>query len=202
MNDDLSIPMTAGILAGGKSSRMGTCKSLLKWQDSTLLEHTAALFSNFSQCLVSVDQKKKFEHVRPAGNILMVEDVKKEYGPMEGIYRLLLAAEEEKVFVVATDMPLLNKEFIHAFANADMGQANVMIAAANEKYHPLCGIYKKTCIPVIERMFEQEKHSIKALLEESGSILLHVEEMGFSSDILSNVNTEQEYQNIKKKWSE
>lgn len=198
MKDRSSISITAGILAGGKSSRMGTCKSLLNWHGSTFLAHTVALFSDFSQCLVSVDQKEKFKDVKLPDNPILVEDEKKEYGPLEGIYRLLLAAEEEKVFVVATDMPMLTKDFIHAFVNADMGQADVVIAVANEKYHPLCGIYKKSCIPVIEQMFEKEKHSIRALLEETRSILLNVEELGFTANIVSNVNTEQEYKNIKR----
>lgn len=192
-----TIPMAAGILAGGKSTRMGASKSFLRWQSTTFLEHILSLFADFSQCMVSVDRIEKFEAaVSPA--VTLVEDVRKDYGPLEGLYRLLGASGEDKVFVAATDMPLLNREFILAFAAADMGAADIMIASGSEKYHPLCGIYKKSCLPLLEELFRQKRHSVKSLLDAAECKKLAVKDLGFSEKLLSNVNTKQEYEELKR----
>ena len=76
----------AGILAGGRSSRLGQDKAFLQWDGQSLLERTIQACRGFEQVLVSVDRKERFAHLAEQ----MVEDELQNFGPVEGIYQLCL----------------------------------------------------------------------------------------------------------------
>lgn len=106
-----------GILAGGKSTRMGKNKALIKYNEKTFLEAAVEQGLNFDEVIVSVDKIDKYkdalEKYVENNGILIVEDKAKEYGPLEGIKNILEAAKCEYVFVRAVDMPLMKKEFVN-----------------------------------------------------------------------------------------
>lgn len=181
--------ITAGILAGGKSSRMGENKVLLPWEGSTFLLHLCSQFEGFGEILVSVEQTDFYKGIP----YKLIEDVKKGYGPLEGLYQIFSAAQKEYIFVAAVDMPFLNQEFITAFIKMIPFSGDCIITCDDERWHPLCGIYKRQILPVIERMQQEEKHSMQQLLKNVNVEKVHMKELGFSEKVLSNINTKEEY---------
>ncbi len=191
MNEKIAI--TAGILTGGRSIRMGQNKACMKWKGQTFLERSALLFKTFDEVLVSVDD---IELYKDQGYVL-VEDVRKGYGPLEGLYRLLSAASHSWVFLVAVDMPLLPRELILRMAEAAKDGAKAVILEGNKRIQPLCGMYHKAAIPVLEQMFQEEMHSMSELLKRMNVKIMQIEQLGFSSDVLSNINTPKDYEALK-----
>ncbi len=201
------IKITAGILAGGKSSRMGENKAFLPWKGSTFLEKIIALFDGFEEVLVSVAEKNGFQeefisiaettcYEKMAASL--VEDVRKDYGPLEGVYRLLLSASCPWIFLTATDMPLLNRDLIIKIAAIPRENCLAVVLRENGRMHPMCGLYHKEIIPVLEKLFADERHSMQALLERIPVKIIDLEELGLEASILTNVNTPEEYDKIRK----
>ena len=74
------ISMTAILLAGGKSSRMGKDKALLSFGGQTVLEHLAKLFDSiFQQTLIVVNDKAKYRGLKIPKHFLNVTIISKSF---------------------------------------------------------------------------------------------------------------------------
>jgi len=101
----------AVLLAGGRSSRMGTDKALLPWGDGTLLTHMRAMLltAGASEVIVSGD--------RP--DIDGVPDATPDTGPMGALAQLAPRLHDGAWIVVPVDMPLLSAELLRALLAVD-----------------------------------------------------------------------------------
>ena len=79
----MSIRLGAAILAGGRSSRMGMDKALIKYRDRTLLDRLLEEFSAFPELIVSFGEKRP-QVVLPEG-VKEVRDRQCGIGPIEGL---------------------------------------------------------------------------------------------------------------------
>ncbi|HXP18075.1 MAG TPA: molybdenum cofactor guanylyltransferase [Streptosporangiaceae bacterium] len=115
------MPHSAGIvLAGGRSSRMGTPKAALEWHGSTLLRRTTGILSRSTDGPVIV--------VRAAGQDLpalppgveVVDDPHEGLGPLQGIAAGLAAVGGRApiAFVCSTDLPFLHPAFVRRMLRA------------------------------------------------------------------------------------
>ncbi|MCH1983652.1 molybdenum cofactor guanylyltransferase [Ruminococcus sp. OA3] len=191
----MQIPVSAGILAGGKSTRMGENKAYLEIKDESFLYHTIRICSCCDDIWISVDDPAKY----PALPYPMATDEIQGYGPVEGIYQLLGHVKHPYCLILATDMPLLAGELLEALVNRLTGDEECLILRADGRLHPLCGIYRKTVLPVLEQMREQKVHKIRSLFDRVKTTYIDLEEMGFSVDMVENVNTQQEYETLKER---
>src|SRR4029079_9304238 len=108
------IDAAAVVLAGGRSSRMGTSKAALEWHGSTLLHRAAALASrSVDGPVVVVAAPGQPLPALPAG-VQVVEDPVEGLGPMAGIATGLAAIDAEAPvrFAASTDMQFLHPAFI------------------------------------------------------------------------------------------
>lgn len=101
----------AVLLAGGRSSRMGTDKALLPWDAGTLLTHMHALLqaAGAREVVVSGD--------RPA--LHGVPDVHADTGPMGALAQLAPRLCDGAWIVAPVDMPLLTADLLHALRPGD-----------------------------------------------------------------------------------
>lgn len=186
---DTTTEISAGILSGGKSSRMGTNKAYLSVGSETFLKHTIRILNFCPDIQVSVDDANKYPDIP----LPLVEDEKPEYGPVEGIYQLLRHVYNPACFILAADMPLMDTSLLLAMKAALGKNDDCLIVCDKEHLHPLCGIYKKTILPVLYDMRREEIHKIRPLFSRVKTRYADVRDLGFSSRLLTNVNTMQEY---------
>src|SRR3954454_19953664 len=115
------MPTAAGIvLAGGRSTRMGTPKAALEWHGSTLLRHVVGLVARGVEGPVVV--------VRAAGQALPslpagvegAQGAREGRGPLQGLAAGLAAVSgrAEVAYASSTDAPLLHPEFVRRVLRA------------------------------------------------------------------------------------
>ena len=90
--------ISAGILAGGKSKRMGEDKARLWHGGETFLAHLLRELREFDEVLLSVEDRRAWADAP----CRVVEDQLPDFGPVEGIYQLLRAARNPYVLVNAS----------------------------------------------------------------------------------------------------
>ena len=107
----------AVLLAGGRSSRMGSDKALLPWGEGTLLAHMHARLveAGAAQVVVSGD--------RP--DLGGVPDAQPDTGPMGALAQLAPQLHDGVWLVAPVDMPLLPVALVHALLSVDAACACV-----------------------------------------------------------------------------
>ena len=181
--------ITVGILAGGKSSRMGCDKAKMLYHGQTFLDHLAQEASAFDELIVSVGNSEK----RDGLPYTMVQDELAGFGPVEGIYQILRKARNPYALIIATDMQNLNAAFLEAFARQLQPGDRCMVACVGDLLEPLCSIYHKDALAVLEKMRENGIRKPRALFSKLPTHYVDLEELGFDLHVMDNINTKSDY---------
>ena len=130
--------MSAIILAGGKSERMGQDKALMPYLGRTLIEHVLnAVNKIVADVVIVADISDKFG-LSPS--VRVIGDLYPDKGPLGGLITGLRFAGEGSHFVVACDMPFIQPELI-SYLLSRIGDHDAVIPKSNERLQPLCAVY-------------------------------------------------------------
>ena len=183
--------VTAFVLAGGKSSRMGSDKAFLRLGDETLLSLALKAASAVTGDVRIVGDGQKF-----AAFGRVVEDVYRGQGPLGGIHAALSSSETELNLVLAVDLPFLEQEFLeYLLSRARESGAVVTVPRAGGGLHPLCAAYRRGFAEVAEQSLRGGKNKIDSLFSTVGTRVIEEEELvraGFSAEMFRNLNTPEE----------
>ena len=182
-------PFAVGILAGGKSTRMGQNKALMEFQNETMIGRISREFSGLGEVLVSASSRGIYE----VEGLRVVYDVEKEIGPIEGIRQLVKASSEEYIFICAADMPFVNTDIANYLAEFISSDHDCYVVVDEDHVHPLCAIYSKKILPVIEELIREGKYRLMELLNRVRTKYISLEHTDFDRRVLRNVNTKDEF---------
>ncbi|MGL6217438.1 MAG: molybdenum cofactor guanylyltransferase [Lacrimispora sphenoides] len=191
--------VTAAILCGGKSRRMGFDKAFLMEDEHYLLLQTAGrLQSLFEQVVLVSNTKAKFVGRTDFTEFRILEDHYMEKGPMGGISTVLEQAQTEYVFIMACDMPLPDIGLIGRMYRK-LEEEQVLVCSHQGKLEPLLAFYHKSCLPVFKKQME-----IGELKPRSAFTALNVGLYCLSDteiNAIVNLNTPEDVQNWNQKTS-
>ncbi len=182
------VPVSVGILAGGKSRRMGSDKALIELNNETMLARLIRELSGCGEVFVSASEKGAYESF----GARVVYDENRDIGPIEGIRRLVSEAESEYVFICATDMPFINAgivDYIREFISSDY---DCFVITDDEHIHPLCAIYSKRILGAVEEAIQEGKYRLREILDRVRCKYISIAPTKFDKKILKNVNTKEE----------
>jgi molybdopterin-guanine dinucleotide biosynthesis protein A len=187
--------VSAFILAGGRSSRMGSDKAMLRFDDQTLLQHTLrmAVDALGNACIVgSRDTYAQF------GNV--IEDIYPGCGPLGGIHAALSASNTDLNLMLSVDMPLMTPQFLKWLAGqAGAAPEMIIVPDAAGGPQPLCAIYRRGVLAAVEQALKNGDYKIGRLFSQAPTRVVKESELvaaGFSAIIFQNVNTPEEYDRL------
>ena len=160
---------SAGIvLAGGRSSRMGTPKAALEWHGSTLLRRTAAILARVTDGPVVVVRAPGQDLPALPPGTEVVDDPREGLGPVQGLAAGLaaVAGQAEIAFVSSTDMPFLHPAFVRRVLRAAQEGADVALPVARGYPQPLAAAYRTALAPVAERLVAEQRLRPAFLFEQ------------------------------------
>jgi molybdenum cofactor guanylyltransferase len=147
------------VLAGGRSSRMGTPKAALEWHGSTLLRRVVGVVGRSIDGPVVV--------VRASGQTLpwlpdaieVVEDAREGRGPLQGLAAGLAAVRDRAyaAYVSSTDVPLLHPRFVRRVLAALDDDVDVVLPEVGGFRHPLAAVYRTELVDVVERLIAEDR---------------------------------------------
>ena len=184
----MEIEVTGVLLAGGKSRRMGEDKRYLVVGEETLLERgLGVLRSVFQEVLVVIAQDSP-----PVGvDARVVRDLVPECGSLGGLYTGLMRATTSSIFVVACDMPFLDRTVIAQFTSR-RATADIVMAKLAAQLHPMHALYGKRCLPVLEQMIQARQLKIQELVSHASLRVQYVTE----ADLLAIDPSGRSFQNV------
>lgn len=177
----------AVILAGGKSSRMGTDKSSLPLYNTTMLEHLISIYEPFFEVFVSG---------HPCNGIKCLYDEYSSAGPLAGLSSAFTSTDADNVFITATDMPGGSGKLATLLADMIDGYDACVIKRVSGDVEPSFAVYSRACFPFIKPIIETGRRSLVELLRQVNTRYVPEDELsGFDLDyILQNINTPADYE--------
>ena len=187
--------LTGIILAGGKSSRLGMNKATAEVKGKKLIEHPIQLLDKYChQLLISSNQPLPLPYT-------IIPDVRKEQGPMVGIYSCLLQSKTPYNIVLSCDMPFLKEEMIELLIGRIERNKIIVPVHGNNLMEPLCAIYPThTARPMLESIQQKQLTLHEFILTQPHYIFVINNKMNFwSEDMFFNINTPEDLEKIQHK---
>jgi molybdopterin-guanine dinucleotide biosynthesis protein A len=179
------------VLAGGLSTRMGRDKASLSWGGSDLLHTVLSKLVPVCRELIVVSN---IPRTLAIPEIKIVSDLYPQCGPLAGIHAALQSARYDYAFFAACDMPYLHTDAVGYIADAAFGY-DAAIPFIDGYYHPLHGIYQKSCLPFIEKMLAEGNYRVLNFYDDVRLRKIERQEIArFDSELktLRNINTPDE----------
>ena len=183
------VNLSAFILAGGKSSRMGKNKALLLLEGRSLLERTRELASVVTPDVYVVGPSEWYGDDA-------IADVMPAHGPLGGIHAALTASTTELNLVLAVDTPFITPEFLHFLsAEAQRCGTTVTVPYTNNRFQPLCAVYRREFLDFAEPALRAGKNKIDPLFCHTSVRRIDEDELkrlAFDPRMFDNLNTPEE----------
>src|SRR5688572_12198546 len=149
------------ILAGGKSSRMGQDKGLMPVNEKPMVQFVIDADKKVGTDLILVtndDRYKQFGHP-------VIKDEWPEKGPLAGIYTGLKHSAFDYNLVLSCDIPYIHEGVLEFLVESCTGY-DITVAESAGKIHPLIGVYRKTCLPVIQQNLQDNNLKVTAIFDK------------------------------------
>lgn len=141
MNDEV----TAGILAGGASTRFGTDKALFLWRGKPLAAHAVeALGPEVAEILLVTKTPDRFQALADLG-VRVVSDGRPETNPFWGLMAALGALRTPWLFLCSCDVPLVRPALVRALYEARKN-AWAVVPRWGGAEQPMAALYHRKCL--------------------------------------------------------
>jgi molybdopterin-guanine dinucleotide biosynthesis protein A len=193
------------VLAGGRSTRMGTSKAALEWHGSTLVRRVAGIVARSvngpmfvvaapGQCLPTLPPE-----------IAVVADPREGRGPLQGLAVGLAAAADVPAavaFVCSTDMPLLHPAVVRRVVAGLHHSVDVALPVVHGRRQPLVAAYRTTLAGPVANWVGGGERRMTVVAERSRVNVLQSRDLLADAAVraadpellsLSNLNTPQDY---------
>jgi molybdopterin-guanine dinucleotide biosynthesis protein A len=186
----MNAPLYGLVLAGGRSSRMGSDKAALAYGGRTQLERAMALLSPHVQhAYVSVRREQSADPVR--ARFTQIADELQDVGPIAGVLAAQARHPQAAWLVLACDLPFLDA---HTLTHLLAARDSAAVATAYRSSHdglpePLCAIYEPRSREMLAQYVAQGRHCPRKFLRSHDVRLLDEP----NPRALDNINTPQEY---------
>lgn len=183
------------ILSGGKSSRLGFDKSLIKFEQKTNLLRIFELLQDFcSEIIISSNNPNhQIETIKPT------KDLINNKGPIGGIFTCLPKIKNNAAIILSNDTPFISKKLIMKLTKTYKNN-DILAVNYKNKIEPLIAIYNKRIINKISENINNHDYSLIKLINSCNHAFLYIDDFDAVNpeyEIL-NINTKQDYELAKK----
>jgi molybdopterin-guanine dinucleotide biosynthesis protein A len=167
------------VLAGGRSSRMGSPKAALEWHGSTLLRRVTGIVARSIDGPVVVVRApgQELPDLDPA--IELVADAREGRGPLQGLAAGLAAIDNRAAvaYVSSTDVPLLHPAFVRRVIGAFSDEVDVVLPEIRGYRQPLSAAYRLGLVELVDELIAADRLKPAFLFERCRVLRLSDEAM-------------------------
>lgn len=153
--------LTAMLLAGGESRRMGTDKATLIYAGQPLWERQLRLLRNLTPHSLWVSARTRPAWCPPTVEVILDEPPSR--GPLSAIAKALSQMTTSHLLALAVDMPRMSFEHLNKL-KALVRRGSGVIPVNGDLFEPLCAIYSVEAAPVAMNALTQQDTSMQAFV--------------------------------------
>ena len=197
--------LSVAILAGGKSSRMGTDKALLFIEGKTMIEHIIAQVKDIGdEVIVITNTPERYKFL----GLPLFADVIPDKGALGGLYTAIDAASHPYTLILACDMPFVNRDLLNhlksLMSECDAVVPKIFPPEGEKKKsgtaEPLRAIYSKACLAPIRKCIDDDNLKMIAFFRDIKLRWVDEDEIRkFDPELVTfmNANTPEEFEVVK-----
>lgn len=179
--------LSVAILMGGKSQRMGKDKGLLDFNGKKMVQHVIDVGATLSDNIFLIGNQQGYE----AFELMVYQDIPIGEGPLKGILTALYHSKNERVLILACDMPNFSESAVHYLLEHD-STGKTLIPKVNNEIHPFGGIYQKSAYPVFLDRLEKHEYKIMDAVAMVPWHAVDLDNSGIHEDCFANINTKED----------
>ncbi len=186
----------AVILAGGRSSRMGVNKALLDFDGRPLISIVIDRVRPLTdRIIISSNDNDSYRFL----NFPVVPDRFMDCGPLAGFHAAMLSNVSSVYLMLACDLPNLQSPLLRNLVLLADGVDAVIPRTEDGGLHPLCAVYRRTCLPSIERALQRGTNKVVETFLNDTLVVKWVgpNEGHYRDADLANINTPEDLQRLK-----
>lgn len=182
--------LSAILLAGGKSSRMGRDKGALPFRDTTLLEWQVGKLRGLGIEDIMLSGSRA-----PVDGVRVVPDEYPGRGPLGGLHACMKKALHPDCLVLSVDVPLVPVPALLELVRTHREDgAAVTLLRHGDKWEPLMGVYQSGLHRAAEPILQSEHTAVRRLLDQTGFQLV---DWPGDEALFLNCNTPEDYARLQ-----
>jgi len=178
--------ITGIILAGGKSSRMGTEKGLILYKNKPFVEHIIGAMNPLVDNIIIISNNKAYKSF----GFRCYEDLIKNTGPLAGIYTGLRYSKTENNLIVSCDVPLINTVILQKLTDQKNDTSEVIQLQCQGENMPLIALYKKCCEMIFLKELVKNQRKVQKALKKCNVKTIIIDET--LKKVATNINTQKD----------
>lgn len=178
--------LTVVILAGGKSSRMGSDKGLLNVNGKPMVKHVLDAVSHFNFETIIISNNSEYESF----GVPVFKDIYKELGPLGGFHAAFENIKTNYILVLSCDTPFITKELVNKIIET-ANQFDITIPRHGTKTHPLIGVYSRKVLNVLIQSLKDKELKVMKFIEKFNHNIIDVTD-SFPSGQFENINAQED----------
>ncbi len=186
--------VSAVLLAGGNSLRMGRDKALLNIHGRPVVQVLAARLRTVTdEVLLSANDPSAYAFLE----LPTIRDLFDGRGPLAGLHAGMRHTLRPFTLVLACDLPGVPVLLLQRLIDRSTEYDAVVPCTSDGLLHPVCAIYNRTCLPIVEQNLMSGANQILAILGDPKLRVLRLNsaEGGFRDRDLININSPSDLQN-------
>src|SRR5262245_23446477 len=180
--------LCAVILAGGQSRRMGRNKALIQVESSPLIARLAEQALRLTnQVFVSSNDTGLYDFL----GLPALPDLYPGQGPLAGLHAAFKNTDRPLVLLLACDLPALHEVMLRRLLDFSEGHDVVIPRTTDGRLHPLCAVYRRTCLDILEQNLRRGINKMTELFRDGSLRIKFVDgsDGRFEDADLRNLNT-------------
>ena len=188
--------VTGIILAGGKSSQMGSDKGLLQLCGKQIVSYAIDALSGICDRIIISTTSDAYQSI---GYEVIADEIP-GIGPMGGVYSALKESKTGKNLILSCDLPFVSKELLEHILSHGEGYQVAVPWQGNQHYEPLCGFYELSTLDKLSEFIHKGIYKLPDWFDEiSVNKLIINDKLGFyHENLFLNVNTKSDLQKAEK----
>ena len=178
------------ISAGGSGKRLnGIAKANIEFGGKTIISRIIDVIAPlFREIIIVTNTPQEFIYL---SDHKIVGDRYEQAGPLGGIHAALCASQAGACFVIAGDMPLIDRDIVEKQCEHYLNtHCDILIPSINNFIEPLHSVYNISILPVLEQYLDAgNNYAVREFIRQNRVEYISFDGSEKSLNAFSNINT-------------
>ncbi|MGB1361178.1 MAG: molybdenum cofactor guanylyltransferase MobA [Alphaproteobacteria bacterium] len=181
------------LMAGGKSSRMGTDKSWVNVAKEPMINRVINIITPQVDEII-INTNSTDDRYNKLGFNVHSDSITDFAGPLAGVLTGLENCKNDIVLSIPVDCPLLPDDLVSRMLDKMNDDTDVVVASSNSRTHPVIALWKKDLKDNLSQSLKNDIRKVDMFTKELNCNIVDFDD--YKYDVFMNVNTQDDLDKV------